>query len=254
MFTCCLGDGRFGVSTFFASRNLTQTQNDTDDVTNGSNPPVLSPIYHGVQPSVRILGNFQRLFSLSHKNLARYIDAMVGRHEQVVLVQEVYSINLSQVIKMNLYKHNLHACLHIGCQMEMAVEYLHNEGIVVGNLSTSNVMICHPDSWPPVVKLFNYGLFWATEFGALAEFPIMNPSYLAPEVVLSILDVRKDASEQSDLKELEVLKTVERCHPFVTVYSDVWALALILIEVFTATEVGIVVEKYVNIFKFCFYL
>ena len=139
MFTCSLGNGRFGVLTFYATTNTSGNDSASgngldSDSANGavdSGPVVVSPIYHGVQPSVRILGNFQRLFQLSHKNLCRYVDAMVGRLEQVVFVQEVYETSLQDAIRMELYKENLQACLRIGCQLEMALEYLHSQGIYI---------------------------------------------------------------------------------------------------------------------------
>ena len=76
--------------------------------------------------------------------------------------------------------------------------HLHSHGVIIGNLSLSNVYVVGKR-----LKLANYGLFHLTGNGVDVEFPIGQPHYYSPELIASL----------------------QSCSS-----RDVWALGVLLLE------------------------
>ncbi|KAL1920907.1 uncharacterized protein VTP21DRAFT_11542 [Calcarisporiella thermophila] len=191
---------QLGVSYFVPSSGSTD-----DDVATGS-----------VQFSTRseILGRFQLLKSLNHRNLCEYLDILKGKHELLFVVAEHYPNSLE-----NLYQSNEKGitmptkCLDIEtlrawiASILDALCYLHTHGIVHHNLSPSTILITENE-----IKLTGHGLYYMTNGGRYVEFPIGNPRYLSPEAVFYA----------------DMYPTSERV--------DIWSLGVILIELFLGTS------------------
>uniref|UniRef100_A0A8C8HMI5 TBC domain-containing protein kinase-like protein n=1 Tax=Oncorhynchus tshawytscha TaxID=74940 RepID=A0A8C8HMI5_ONCTS len=127
-----LRDAQLGAFTFFASAL-------PHDVC-GSNGLPLTP------NSIKILGRFQLLKTISHPRLCQYVDISRGKHERLVVVTEHYESSLNDF------------------QKQVQTADCHH--VIDGK-----------------VKLAKFGLYYMTDHGADVDFPIGYPSYLAPEVI-----------------------------------------------------------------------
>ncbi|CAH6789053.1 Tbck [Phodopus roborovskii] len=127
-----LKDADMGAFTFFASAL-------PHDVC-GSNGLPLTP------NSIKILGRFQILKTITHPRLCQYVDISRGKHAFEVL---------------------------------QGLQYLNKHGIVHRALSPHNILLDRKGH----VKLAKFGLYHMTAHGDDVDFPIGYPSYLAPEVI-----------------------------------------------------------------------
>ncbi|XP_049268147.1 TBC domain-containing protein kinase-like protein isoform X2 [Rhipicephalus sanguineus] len=152
----------FGARTFFASCHARDTC--------GMNGLPLTP------NSIRVLGLFQRLKCLSHKNLCAYLDAFRSKHERLVVVIEHFRKSLQDEIPNKL---PVDTISRICREVLEALDYLHSRGITHRALSPCSVLL--DDKLQ--VKLANYGLCHMTENGRTVPFPLGTPKYLAPEVL-----------------------------------------------------------------------
>lgn len=59
---------------------------------------------------------------------------------------------------------------NIAYQVVVGLDQLHTRNIVHGNLMSENVLVQQNET---DIKLFNYGLFYATDNGKLVSFPIL---------------------------------------------------------------------------------
>lgn len=84
----------------------------------------------------------------------------------------------------------------------MGLSYLNDHGICHRSLSPSNILLDSHGN----VKLFNYGLYFMSNYGKSVSFPIGTPKYMSPEVYLN------RERRPSGFKE------------------DVWSLGIILAE------------------------
>uniref|UniRef100_A0A182SJP3 TBC domain-containing protein kinase-like protein n=1 Tax=Anopheles maculatus TaxID=74869 RepID=A0A182SJP3_9DIPT len=177
---------RISVLTFFAKAH-------PNDECCGTNGLPLTP------NSIGIFGRAQLLKSdvLRHENLCTYLDAIRGKHERTIIVQEYVGCPLSETfIGENNKQETL---LRIGYQVLSALAHLNQCGLVCRNLDPTNVMVSRDFG----VKLYNYGLYHMTCGGRYVSFPIGNVRYLAPEVLLGSRE---------------------------NVKSDVWSLGIVLAE------------------------
>uniref|UniRef100_A0A667XXS5 TBC domain-containing protein kinase-like protein n=1 Tax=Myripristis murdjan TaxID=586833 RepID=A0A667XXS5_9TELE len=155
-----LRDAQLGAFTFFASAL-------PHDVC-GSNGLPLTP------NSIKILGRFQILKTITHPRLCQYVDISRGKHERLVVVAEHYESSLSDFQKQGKTK-----VLQIAYEVLEGLDFMNKHGMVHRALSAHNVLMdCKGN-----IKLAKFGLYHMTDHGADVDFPIGYPSYLAPEVI-----------------------------------------------------------------------
>ncbi|XKL62878.1 hypothetical protein PGB90_002711 [Kerria lacca] len=184
-------DYKFGAQTLFALRH-------TGEIC-GSNGLPLTP------KSIGILGKSQILKTFKHASLATYLDFIRGKHERLLIVSEFKKQNL----KSRLYE-NKSSVIKIAHQVLKALAYLNSNGIVHRALCAENILLDEKGD----VKLFNYGLYHMTNNGLDVEFPIGSVKYMAPEVLVSVLNKNYISGPK----------------------VDVWSLGIILMEIIFKTE------------------
>uniref|UniRef100_A0A3Q3KES3 TBC domain-containing protein kinase-like protein n=1 Tax=Monopterus albus TaxID=43700 RepID=A0A3Q3KES3_MONAL len=159
-----LKDAQLGAFTFFASAL-------PHDVC-GSNGLPLTP------NSIKILGRFQILKTITHPRLCHYVDITRGKHERLIVVAEHYESSLNDFQKQGKAA-SPEKVLQIAYEVLEGLEFMNKHGIVHRALSAHNVLMdCKGN-----VKLAKFGLYHMTDHGADVDFPIGYPSYLAPEVI-----------------------------------------------------------------------
>ncbi|KAL7404003.1 hypothetical protein ABVT39_008381 [Epinephelus coioides] len=159
-----LKDAQLGAFTFFASAL-------PHDVC-GSNGLPLTP------NSIKILGRFQILKTVTHPRLCQYVDISRGKHERLIVVAEHYESSLSDFQKQGKTV-SPEKVLQIAYEVLEGLEFMNKHGMVHRALSAHNVLMdCKGN-----VKLAKFGLYHMTDHGADVDFPIGYPSYLAPEVI-----------------------------------------------------------------------
>ena len=143
----------------------------------GSNGLPLTP------NSIRIYGKFQRLKSLRHRYLCRYIEIQRGNHERLFIISEHYSLSLNDLLNetyiYNLIIANTNILTKWFYQMLLAFEYLSRHQIVHRYVSLRYICVTSSGN----IKLNNYGLFNMTEHGFCVNFPIINLFTVAPECI-----------------------------------------------------------------------
>uniref|UniRef100_A0A674MP71 TBC domain-containing protein kinase-like protein n=1 Tax=Takifugu rubripes TaxID=31033 RepID=A0A674MP71_TAKRU len=159
-----LRDAQLGAFTFFASAL-------PHDVC-GSNGLPLTP------NSIKILGRFQILKTMSHPRLCQYVDISRGKHERLIVVAEHYESNLSDFQKQGKAV-SPEKVLQVAYEVLEGLEFMNKHGLVHRALGAHNVLMdCKGN-----VKLAKFGLYHMTDHGADVDFPIGYPAYLAPEVI-----------------------------------------------------------------------
>ncbi|XP_054721320.1 TBC domain-containing protein kinase-like protein [Uloborus diversus] len=158
--------------------------------------------------SIRILGQFQKLKTLSHCGICAYLDAKRGKHERVMIVSE-YFLNGLHENENRSRARNGDNFRKLAFEITNALSYLHLKGIIHRCLSPQNIRL-NPEGH---VKLSSYGLYYMTEGGSTVSFPIGTPKYLAPEVISSGPFDSKSSPK-----------------------SDIWSMGIILLEVITGAE------------------
>lgn len=159
-----LRDAELGASTFFASPL-------PHDVC-GSNGLPLTP------NSIKILGRFQILKTITHPRLCQYVDISRGKHERLVIVAEHYEKSLKDLLKQRKPV-SPEKVLQVAYEVLEGLEFMNKHGMVHRALSPNNVLLDRADK----VKLAKFGLYHMTDHGADVDFPIGYPSYLPPEVI-----------------------------------------------------------------------
>ncbi|XP_026524440.1 TBC domain-containing protein kinase-like protein isoform X1 [Notechis scutatus] len=193
-----LKDSELGAFTFFASA----LPNDVC----GSNGLPLTP------NSIKILGRFQILKTLTHPRLCQYVDISRGKHERLVVVAEHCRNSLEDLLQ-DRKPVSPFRTLSIAFEVLQGLQYLNEHGIVHRALSPHNILMDGEGH----TKLSKFGLYHMTAYGADVDFPIGYPSYLAPEVIAQ--GIIKCSDHMQSEKFL-------RSGP----KSDVWSLGIILFE------------------------
>uniref|UniRef100_A0A671S069 TBC domain-containing protein kinase-like protein n=1 Tax=Sinocyclocheilus anshuiensis TaxID=1608454 RepID=A0A671S069_9TELE len=193
-----LRDAELGASTFFASPL-------PHDVC-GSNGLPLTP------NSIKILGRFQILKTITHPRLCQYVDISRGKHERLVIVAEHYEKSLKDLLKQGKPV-SPEKVLQVAYEVLEGLEFMNNHGMVHRALSPSNVLLDHEGK----VKLAKFGLYHMTDHGADVDFPIGYPSYLPPEVIAQGCFYSSDPS---------IIEAPLPSGP----KTDVWSLGVLLFE------------------------
>ncbi|XP_061736306.1 TBC domain-containing protein kinase-like protein [Nerophis ophidion] len=193
-----LKDAQLGAFTFFASAL-------PHDVC-GSNGLPLTP------NSIKILGRFQILKTITHPRLCQYVDISRGKHERLIVVAEHYESGLSDFQKQG-HKVSPERVLQLAYEVLEGLAYMNKHGMVHRALSVNNVLLDREGN----VKLAKFGLYHMTDHGADVDFPIGYPSYLAPEVIAQGSFHPSDPSHD---------KAPRTSGP----KTDVWSLGVLLFE------------------------
>lgn len=193
-----LRDAQLGAFTFFASAL-------PHDVC-GSNGLPLTP------NSIKILGRFQILKTITHPRLCQYVDISRGKHERLVVVAEHYESSLSDFQKQG--KHvSPEKLLQIAYEALEGLDFMNKHGMVHRALNSHNILLdCKGN-----VKLSKFGLYHMTDHGADVDFPIGYPAYLSPEVIA------QGSFHPSDPTHQEASRTSGP-------KTDVWSLGVLLFE------------------------
>uniref|UniRef100_A0A673W2V0 TBC1 domain containing kinase n=1 Tax=Salmo trutta TaxID=8032 RepID=A0A673W2V0_SALTR len=173
-----LRDAQLGAFTFFASAL-------PHDVC-GSNGLPLTP------NSIKILGRFQLLKTITHPRLCQYVDISRGKHAK---------------------HHSPERVLQIAYEALEGLEFMNKHGMVHRALNAQNVLMDGKGK----VKLAKFGLYYMTDHGADVDFPIGYPSYLAPEVIAQGSVHPRDPSQGEN-----PLPSGPK--------TDVWSLGVLLFE------------------------
>lgn len=88
--------------------------------------------------------------------------------ERTVFVSQYCGKPLQSFLGKNDFKYEV--ILNIAYQILIGLDELHQKNILHGNLSSENILLQQNET---DIKLFNYGLFYATENGKLVSFPIL---------------------------------------------------------------------------------
>jgi len=202
--------------------------------------------------STAIQGAAQLLLTCRHKHLARYLDVQRGKHQRIIVVQESWPRNLSNIEKELVEGEE--ELLSLAKQILQALAYLNQMSITNLNLVRENVMLGADGQ----VKLFNYGLGRMTNYGSWVSFPCLtDPRATAPEVVARGLNqaevISNPTPSESPAGDPQTMIPPESPPPYGP-SSDTWSLGLLLaslaldIPVFwPGVRVGQVLRKVVSL-------
>ncbi|RXN09129.1 TBC domain-containing kinase [Labeo rohita] len=200
-----LRDAELGASTFFASPL-------PHDVC-GSNGLPLTP------NSIKILGRFQILKTITHPRLCQYVDISRGKHERLVIVAEHYEKSLKDLLKQGKPV-SPEKVLQVAYEVLEGLEFMNKHGMVHRALSPNNVLLDREGK----VKLAKFGLYHMTDHGADVDFPIGYPSYLPPEVIAQGCFYSSDPS---------IIEAPLPSGP----KTDVWSLGVLLFELCVGRQI-----------------
>uniref|UniRef100_A0A8C0H0V7 TBC domain-containing protein kinase-like protein n=1 Tax=Chelonoidis abingdonii TaxID=106734 RepID=A0A8C0H0V7_CHEAB len=201
-----LKDAVMGASTFFASAL-------PHDVC-GSNGLPLTP------NSIKILGRFQILKTITHPRLCQYVDISRGKHERLVVTAEHCEKSLEDLLRERKPL-SFSRILRIAYEVLQGLQYMNKHGMVHRALSPHNILLDREGH----IKLAKFGLYHMTAHGVDVDFPIGYPSYLAPEVIA------QGFVKPSDHTQCEKLLPSGP-------KSDVWSLGIILFELCVGRKGG----------------
>jgi len=202
--------------------------------------------------STAIQGAAQLLLTCRHKHLARYLDVQRGKHQRIIVVQESWPRNLSNIEKELVEGEE--ELLSLAKQILQALAYLNQMSITNLNLVRENVMLGADGQ----VRLFNYGLGRMTNYGSWVSFPCLtDPRATAPEVVARGLNqaevISNPTPSESPAGDPQTMIPPESPPPYGP-SSDTWSLGLLLaslaldIPVFwPGVRVGQVLRKVVSL-------
>lgn len=154
---------------------------------------------------------------LRHPNLARYLDAQCDKHRRIYLVTEHYSSDFSQLNPPIKTPSDFNWLLKRFQDCMQGLIYLESNGIVIGSLNPSSLLIDNCEN----VKITNYGAFYASRWGLDLDFPVIDLRYSSPEALLCSESCSKLSQDCSSIEPPCPLDS----------RSDLWSLALIFTEI-----------------------
>ena len=158
--------------------------------------------------SIKILGRFQQLKTMTHNNLCQYIDIVRGKHERLVVVSEHLKKSLFSLIQ-NQQLNSVCTIEALAYQIMRGLDTIHQNGLVHRCLSLDSILFTRDNR----VKLSKYGLYHMTGYSNDVMFPICNILYMAPEILISGVHYNTNYGPSK---------------PSV----DVWSLGMILLDCF----------------------
>jgi len=132
------------------------------------------------------------------------------RHPNIVYIHDAFEENYLFYLALEKCDTSLKALLEIGPmspplmvevtrQLLLALQYLHDAGLVHSDLHSGNVLLSQVDRWP-IVKLTDFGVAHQLEGQHWFRPRVANPKILTPELVIQGYTTR-----QSDLYQLGLL-------------------------------------------------
>lgn len=211
--------------------------------------------------SVTMLGNGQILKVANHPNLAKYLDIVRGKRQRIAMVSEFWKNSARIALSDLSSKLDI---LSLCRQVLEALAYLNQMDIVNLNLTPENIMLDDLGQ----VKLFGYGLGRITEYGRLVAFPIGDPRFTAPDVLLRGMQSESSAgfnavpdtaatsiSSNNAAVDLSPPLTIpDEFRPPDDPHVDVWSLGMIMAarllninQLWPQAKVGQVIRKIVSL-------
>ncbi|MBK6516155.1 MAG: serine/threonine protein kinase [Polyangiaceae bacterium] len=132
------------------------------------------------------------------------------RHPNIVYIHDAFEVNFLFYLALEKCDTSLRALLQMGPlspplmveitrQLLLALQYLHDAGLVHSDLHSGNVLLSQVDRWP-IVKLTDFGVAHQLEGQHWFRPRVANPKILTPELVMAGYTTR-----QSDLYQLGLL-------------------------------------------------
>ncbi|NUP05039.1 MAG: serine/threonine protein kinase [Polyangiaceae bacterium] len=132
------------------------------------------------------------------------------RHPNIVYIHDAFELNFLFYLALEKCDTSLRGLLELGPlspplmveitrQLLLALQYLHDAGLVHSDLHSGNVLLSQVDRWP-IVKLTDFGVAHQLEGQHWFRPRVANPKILTPELVMAGYTTR-----QSDLYQLGLL-------------------------------------------------
>ena len=123
--------------------------------------------------SESIISELNQLRSLRHECIVKYFNTDIHEHRQLALFMELCDENLTDFLQRNLGSLPYYIQLDINLCIARAVEYLHKNSIIHGNLTSNNVLMVANNR----VKVSDYGMarFKSDDSKLFDEFSVSMP-------------------------------------------------------------------------------
>lgn len=171
--------------------------------------------------SVTCYARFRRLLHIKHHNLCQYLDVVREKGEILSVVCEYYSTSFSNfsgpVTDVNWLSQRFSECLS-------ALSFMSDNGLVHCCLTPDMIML---DSGGRV-KIGGYGIYYATDWGNLADFTFPSLMYSAPEVFLFLYNQANNSCQPERSTKSDMCWT--------NIKADVWSLGVIFFETIFGRE------------------
>ncbi|CAH8654780.1 unnamed protein product [Schistosoma rodhaini] len=171
--------------------------------------------------SVTCYARFRRLLHIKHHNLCQYLDVVREKGEVLSVVCEYYSTSFSNfsgpVTDVNWLSQRFSECLS-------ALSFMSDNGLVHWCLTPDMIMLDSDGH----VKIGGYGIYYATDWGNIADFTLPSLMYSAPEVFLFLYN------QANNLCQSERSIKSDKC--WGNIKADVWSLGVIFFEIIFGRE------------------
>ena len=201
-----LNSTRFGLVSFYVNA---ENYSSKEDGFSNLDQPTTQPF----PASHHVFARYHRVMEHLQSNpscLSNYLGIAKTTYGQIIIASSIEG----GVLKDKLLKEgpltsetNLKRILN---QLLFAIEHVHNMGIIIGNLSISNILIDELYN----IQLYNYGLYYITGGGSDVSFHFMKTDFPAPE----FKEIDPDAVK-------------------LTIASDIWDLGIVLLKIWTGNAV-----------------
>nr|CDS33892.1 TBC domain containing protein kinase [Hymenolepis microstoma] len=171
----------------------------------------------GIPCTISCVSRLIDLKRLRHPNIARYLDAQCDKHRRIYIVAEYYCSNFSQLNPPVKSNSDFNWIIKRFQDCLQGLLYLESNGIVSGNLNPMSLLIDNNG----IVKIANYGTFYASRWGLDLDFPVVDLKYSSPEALIYAESCTKQSLNSSITEPSCPLDS----------RSDLWSIALIFTEI-----------------------